>query len=178
MADKYITETSEDYAILDKHTGEILKYQQTIKVTREGFILLFFYSIPELAKLTGQRLKVLMVCWMRASYGDPGKESEVINDSDFKEEVRVYEPKMSDANIDACFSEFVKKNILRRICRGRYALNHNYFFRGKLSDRSRLAFKVEVDPKTAKKVKGRPSYSFFTKSIEIVELNEDGSEKE
>lgn len=174
MKRKYITKTSDDYSLLDNHTGEVLKYSQVRKVSLEDFIMIFFSSIPELAKLTGQKLKVLMVCWMYADYGNSERESEVINDATFKDAVRRYEPMLSDSNIDACFSDFVKGGILRRICRGRYALNHNYFFRGKLSDRSKLAYKVVVDPKDIKKTKDGSCYCFFTKSVEIVNIDDEG----
>lgn len=171
MAQKYITKKSEDYALLDRHTGEILDYNQTIKLDLRDFIMVFFASIPEIVKLDGQKLKVLAVCWMQSDLGKAVKGNVVHNNASFKEQVRMFSPNMSDSAIDGAFSYLVKHNMLRRVCRGEYELNHHYFFRGKLSDRSKLAFKIEVDPKTAKKAKNGSNYCFFTKSVEIVEIN-------
>lgn len=172
MKKKYVTEKSKDYSLLDNNTGEILEYNQVKKVSIEEFIMVFFASYPELMKLEGQKLKMLMMCWKLSTFG--GKRGNiVINDSSFKEEVRKYEPKMSNSNIDACFSYLTAKGIMRRICKGRYELNSDYFFKGSLSDRSHLQFCVEVDPKKEVKMnsEGRISFCMFARSINIVEKN-------
>lgn len=57
---KFITETSKDYSIVDNHTGELLELRQTRKLSLEEFIMVFFSSYPELFKLRGLQLKVLM----------------------------------------------------------------------------------------------------------------------
>lgn len=173
MAQKYITKKSEDYALVDKHTGELLDYNQTIKVDLRAFIMIFFASIPEIIRLNGQKLKVLAVCWLMSDIGKAEKGNLVHNNASFKEEVRKYAPNMSDSAIDGAFSYLVRHNMLRRICKGEYELNHRYFFRGRLSDRSRLAYKVEVDPKTVEKMKGSSNYCFFTRSVEIVQIDDE-----
>lgn len=52
----YITESSKDYSIVDKRTGELLELKQTRKLSLEEFIMVFFSSYPELFKLKGLQL--------------------------------------------------------------------------------------------------------------------------
>lgn len=173
MKDTYITKESDDYSLLDLHTGEVLSYKQTIKVSIKDFIMLFFASIPEIMKLESQKLKVLAVCWMASEYGNSEKGNVVHNNTTFKEKVREYAPSMTDAAIDVAFSYLVKHGMLCRICKGEYELNPQFFFKGKLNDRSKLMLKIEVDPKTARKAEGKTSVCFFCKSFEIVEVDDE-----
>lgn len=174
MKKKYITLKSKNYSLLDNNTGEILDYSEVKKVTLEDFIMVFFSSYPEIMRLEGQKMKVLMLCWKLSTFG--GKESGniIINDQEFKRRVREYEPNMSDSNIDACFSVLVKKGLLVRICKGRYELNPTYFFKGALSSRSHLMFSVEVDPSI--EIMGENSKKsdkcFFIKSLTIYRKEE------
>ena len=52
---KYVTEKSENYALLDKQTGEILDYSIAKKVSLDEFIMVFFAGCPELMDLTGNQ---------------------------------------------------------------------------------------------------------------------------
>lgn len=171
MKAKYITETSEDYKLLDKNTGELLDYKQTKKVTMDEFIMIFFASYPELLKMKGQKLKVLMLCWKYSTYGNPDEGNVFINDKVFKDHVREYEPSMTDGAIDVAISELSKRGLLLKQCRGRYILNKNYFFKGKLSDRSRLKMSFVVDGKdeAGKPVKKSVCFFCYSKILEDVE---------
>lgn len=163
---KYITEKSRDFSLLDNHTGEILDYNQVKKVSIEEFIMVFFSSYPEILKLEGQKLKILMLCWKHSTFGGEGGNI-IINDTSFKEKVREYEPNISNANIDLAFSTLTKRGLLRRICKGRYELNPDYFFKGTLSKRSKLKFSVEVEPldKSDRRDNAKESFCFFVNSI-------------
>lgn len=171
MANKYITQKSNDYAILDKHTGEILDFNQVKKVSLDEFIMVFFTAYSELFKLEGQKLKILMLCWRYSTFG--GEEGNiVINDACFKKKVREYEPTISDSNIDSCISFLTKRGLLIRQCKGRYELNPQYFFKGSLSDRSHLKLCVEVDPKNKIEVEekdGKKSFCFLVHSVSVIE---------
>lgn len=145
---KYQTVTSEDYSLLDNNTGEILEFRQTRKVTVEEFIMIFFSSYPELLRLKGVPLKVLMCCWKMSSY-NPTNETEgnvLHNNATFKEYCRTQGLETSDANIDNAISELAKKGFLLKKCRGEYMLNPNYFFKGSLSSRSKIEFNFTVEP--------------------------------
>lgn len=145
---KYITETSEDYSLIDNHTGEIIDLKQTRQVDIDTFILVFFASFPEIMKLKGVALRVLMCCWKNSTY-NPAAGSEgnmVFNGPSFKENCRLDGLETSDANIDNAFSILTKKGFLFRKHKGEYMLNPEYFFKGRLSDRSKLKCNFFVDP--------------------------------
>ena len=150
MVKKYITEKSEDYSLVDKHTGELLDYCYTKKVSIDEFIMVFFTCVPQVMKLNGTQLKVLMCCWKHSSFNPMGEtEGNVVNNNaSFKNYVRRNGLDISDAAIDNAISALHKKNFLLKKCRGEYILNPSYFFKGTLSQRSHIRLSVEYDPKT------------------------------
>lgn len=143
--EKYTTKVNKDYALLDKHTGEILEYKQVKKVSIDEFIMVFFSSFPEVFKLEGNALKVLMCIWKFSSYNLYNAEANVfINNVLFKEFVRKEGLEIADSTIDVYISNLNKKNLLIKKCRGTYILNPEYFFKGTLSNRSKLKLSIEV----------------------------------
>lgn len=139
---------NEDYSLLNNHTGELEDFYQSKKVSIDEFIMVFFSSYPEIFKLRGVTLKVLMCCWKHSSYKISSEmEGNIMNNNTvFKEYCRSQGLVTSDANIDNAVSELAKKEFLIKRCRGEYMLNPKYFFKGSLSSRSKLAFQVYVDP--------------------------------
>lgn len=176
---RFITRTSENYKLLDSQTGELLDYRQTIRVSMEEFIMIFFASYPDLMKLGGQKLKVLMVCWKYSTFGNPEEGNVIVNDKVFKGHVREYEPNMSDGSIDVAISELARKGLIVKQCKGRYVLNHRYFFKGKLSDRSKLRLNFIVDSKDGKTGEPvRTSVCFFAYCRRLKEGEEDAGAQE
>lgn len=106
-----------------------------------------------------------MLCWKYSKYGNVEEGNIIVNDLEFKEKIRTYEPTISNSNIDSCFTTFIKRGIMKRLCKGKYELNSLYFFKGTLSDRTKLQFRVEVDPKT------NISTSFLVFSIPVKDPN-------
>jgi len=145
---KFITETSKDYSLIDNHTGELLEFKQTRKLSLEEFIMVFFSSYPELFKLKGLQLKILMCCWKHSTYN---KENDafgniVHNNASFKEQCREEGLNLSDASIDNNISTLCKSGLLIKKCRGEYLLNPDYFFKGSLSQRTKILMNFVVDP--------------------------------
>ena len=137
---RYITESSKDYSLLDEHTGEVLEFRKTRKLSLEEFIMVFFSSYPELFKLKGLQLKILMCCWKHSTYN---KENDtagniVHNNATFKEHCRNEGLQLSDASIDNNISALCKSGLLLKKCRGEYLLNPTYFFKGSLSQRTKI----------------------------------------
>ena len=145
---KYVTEKSENYALLDKQTGEILDYSIAKKVSLDEFIMVFFAGCPELMDLTGNHLKVLICCWKHSSYNPNNEESGNIvhNSPSFKEACRENGLDVSNAVIDNAISALCKKGFLIKRCRGEYLLNPEYFFKGSLSSRSKIRLSYIVEP--------------------------------
>jgi len=145
---KYITETSKDYSLLDNHTGEIIEFKQTKEVTIDEFIMVFFNSFSHLFKLSGNEIKVLMCCWKMSSY-NPFDETEgnvVHNNGTFKDYCNAQELGLSKATIDNVICRLCKKGLLIKRCKGEYMLNPEYFFKGKLSNRSKIEYSFLVEP--------------------------------
>ena len=147
---RYVTEKSKDYSIVDNHTGELLELRQTRKLSLEEFIMVFFSSYPELFKLKGLQLKVLMCCWKHSTYN---KENEVAgnivhNNASFKQHCREEGLDLSDASIDNNISSLCKTGLLIKKCRGEYLLNPDYFFKGSLSQRTKMLMRFIVEPQS------------------------------
>lgn len=144
---KFITETSQDYSLLDNNTGEILELKQTRKLSIDEFMMVFFASYPQLFKLKGMQLKILMCCWRYSSYSKENEiEGNIIhNNASFKEHCREDGVNIPDASIDNAISYLGKQGMLIKKCRGEYLLNPRYFFKGRLSDRSKLNINFIVE---------------------------------
>ena len=145
---RYITETSKDYSVVDNHTGELLELKQTRKLSLEEFIMVFFSSYPELFKLRGLQLKILMCCWKHSTYNKENDLSGNIvhNNTSFKERCREEGLQLSDASIDNNISALCKAGLLKKKCRGEYLLNPDYFFKGSLSQRTKVLMSFVVAP--------------------------------
>lgn len=148
---RYITESSKDYSLMDNHTGELLEYKQTKKLSLEEFIMVFFSSYPELFKLKGLQLKVLMCCWKHSTYNKENTtEGNIVhNNASFKLHCREEGLTLSDASIDNNISALCKAGLLNKRCRGEYLLNPDYFFKGNLSQRTKIMMQFVVDPTKA-----------------------------
>jgi len=168
---RYRRYKSKDKEIVDKNTGELLDYYITKKLKIEEFIMVFFASYSEIMKLQGQKVKLLMLCWKFSSFGNSESGNILVNNAVFKDNVRKYEPNMTDSAIDAGISTLAKRGFLKRMCKGQYELNPDYFFKGTLSNRSHLKFSVEVDPASIAERKDKngnlKSYCFLAKSISL-----------
>lgn len=145
---RYITEKSKDYSIVDNHTGELLEFRQTRKLSLDEFIMVFFSSYPEIFKLQGMQLKVLMCCWKHSTYN---KENDttgniVHNNTSFKQHCREEGLDVSDASIDNAISTLCKVDLLQKKCRGEYLLNPDYFFKGVLTQRTKVLMQYVVGP--------------------------------
>lgn len=147
---KYITEKSEDYKLVDVHTGELLDYNQTKKIPIEDFIMVYLASIPEMFALQGQQLKLLMAIWRLSSFNKAWCEEGNIflNDRSTKDAIRRMGLQLSDSSIDVALHNIVDNGFLIKKGKGKYLLNPTYFFKGTLSDRSHIKLSVEVDPET------------------------------
>lgn len=141
----FVTETDPDYALVDKHTGEIKNFKRTRVVNVDEFIMFFFNSIPELVGLEGLHLKILMCCWKASSYNNVETEGNIVNNNKLlKDYIRQCGMDVSDNTVDVVISKLAKKNILIKKCKGTYMLNPNYFFRGRLSEKSKLELKIRT----------------------------------
>lgn len=149
MSRKYVTEKSENFSIVDNNTGELTDLNITKKINLDEFIMVFFSSCPELMTLKGNHLKVLICCWKHSSYNPENEERGNIihNSPGFKEACRASGLDISNAAIDNAISALHKKNFLIKKYRGEYLLNPQYFFKGRLSERSKVKVHFIVEPK-------------------------------
>ena len=149
MANKIFTRViNPDLAVVNTITGEIESAVATVKVsTIDEFIFCFLKSIPQITSLDGNTMRVLMWCWKFSSFNPNIPEANYIcNDVEFKENIRREGGDLSNGVIDIAFHDLCKKGFLVRKCRGRYLLNPNLFFKGTLSNRSKLVCNVEYNP--------------------------------
>lgn len=138
-----VTQTEQDYNLLNRHTGEVLEWKRTKIVNVDEFIMFFFASIPELFQLEGLHLKVLMCCWKASSYNSVDAEGNIVNNNKLlKDYIRQHGLDISDNTIDVIISKLAKKGILIKKCRGSYMLNPRYFFKGRLAEKSKLELKM------------------------------------
>ena len=121
--------------IIDNNTGEVLVSEDlVVKVGDiDKFIMFFLTNNDYFYHLTGTQIKVLSVLWKESTYkqGDEGNM------------------------IDNVFSTLSRQNVLIKTCKGEYMLNPEYFFKGRLSDRSKCIKRVVefiVKPESMKSV--------------------------
>ena len=145
--ENFVTQTDPDFSLLDNHTGEIKEWKRTRVVTVDEFIMFFFASMPDLFKLKGLQLKVLMCCWKHSSYNDVETEGNIVhNDRLLKDYIRQCGLEISDGAVDVIIHNLTKAGILIKKCKGTYMLNPQYFFKGKLADKSKLELRMITNP--------------------------------
>lgn len=143
----YINETDPDYSLVDKHTGEVIEWKRTRVVSVEEFIMFFFASMPDLFKLEGLQMKVLMCCWQASSYNDVETEGNIVcNNKLLKDYIRQCGLDLKDSAIDVIIHKLAKEEVLIKRCRGTYMLNPKYFFKGKLAKKSKLELRMVTNP--------------------------------
>lgn len=143
----YVTQTDPDYSLLDKHTGEIHEWKRTKVVSIDEFIMVFFASMPDLFRLKGLQLKVLMCCWKYSTYNNVETEGNIVsNNKLLKNYIRSCGLDITDGAIDVIIHNLAKDSILIKKCKGTYMLNPQYFFKGKLAERSKLELRMITNP--------------------------------
>ena len=143
----FVVQTDPDYSLIDKHTGEIQEWKRTRVVSVDEFIMFFFASMPDLFKLKGLQLKVLMCCWKHSSYGAVETEGNIVcNNRLLKDYIRSCGLDISDSAIDVIIHNLAKANILIKKCKGTYMLNPQYFFKGRLAEKSKLELRMVTNP--------------------------------
>ena len=145
--ESFVTQTDPDYSLLDVHTGEVLEWKRTRVVSVDEFIMFFFASMPDLFKLEGLQLKVLMCCWKHSTYNDVEREGNIVcNNKLLKDYIHQCGLNISDGAIDVIIHRLAKENILIKKCRGTYMLNPQYFFKGRLAEKSKLELRIVTNP--------------------------------
>lgn len=141
------TQVDPDFSLIDNHTGEIQEWRRTKVVSVDEFIMFFFASMPDLFKLKGLQLKVLMCCWKHSTYSDVEKEGNIVyNNRMLKDYIRQCGLDITDGAVDVIIHNLAKDNILIKKCKGAYLLNPQYFFKGKLAERSKLELRMITNP--------------------------------
>ena len=143
----FVTQQDPDYSLLDNHTGEIIEWKRTRVVSVDEFIMFFFASMPDLFKLKGLQLKVLMCCWKHSTYNNVVEEGNIVsNNKLLKDYIRSCGLDITDSAIDVIIHNLAKANILIKKCKGTYMLNPLYFFKGRLAEKSKLELKMVTNP--------------------------------
>lgn len=117
-------------------------------ISVNDYINVLFSCISKIMELGGRPIKILMCCWKYSSF-NPLNETEgnmITNSKRFKDYVRSCGLEISDASIDDAISLLCKNGFLIKICRGERMLNPEYFFKGTISQRSKLKLSVGVEP--------------------------------
>lgn len=157
---KYITETCEGYSLIDNTTGAIKELKIRRKITQQDFIMVFLQSTEEFMNLDGVLLKMLWILWRECSFNPEFSNDGniVTNDLYLKNKIRNYGLNVTDTAINTYFARLSKYNILIKICKGRYKLNPKYFFKGRLSDASKITFMLESDNNESIKLKPNTNF--------------------
>lgn len=142
---EYITVNDDDKLKINKDTGELEAAQKVVKVDTSAYVMFFLQTIPEFIKLTGNQMRLLSVIWYSSTYNPDGQLDGNLftNGPLFKQQVRAYGLEWSDSQINNEVSRIVKSSdLLIKIARGSYILNPKYFFKGKLTDRTKLILTI------------------------------------
>lgn len=125
--------------------GELISAEQTIvkKVNAEEFCQVYLRDSEDFSNLSGSEYKILVQCWLYSTYyKDPQIDipgNMVTLNAILKESIQK-RTGLKDGTIRNAFSSLVKKNMLLKPdgVKGVYYLNPKYFFKGKLTERTKL----------------------------------------
>lgn len=136
-----------ELSVVNTATGEVVSGVASVKCsTIEEFIMCFMSSIPQVVKLDGNTIRVLMWCWKFSTFNPSIPEANMItNDKAFKEKIRQEGGDMSNSTIDKAIHTLYHEGMLLRRCKGSYFLNPNLFFRGTLSNRAKLKCNISFN---------------------------------
>lgn len=150
--EKYVTEKVEGIKCLIEDTGELKDVKITKKVSYDEFLLIFLSSMPEMMKLHGSQLKILIACWKYSSFNPIGSNDGNIihNNINFKNVIRKEGLDLTNAAIDVYISQLSKLGFLIKRCKGEYMLNPKYFFKGRHTDATKLSLTIETDKQKEK----------------------------
>lgn len=138
---------SPELKVVNTTTGEIISGVANVKCDSvDDFIMCFLSSIPEVTKLDGNAMRVLMWCWKFSTFNPNIPEANsIVTDKAFKDKIRLEGGDLSDSTIDKAVHTLCKEGMLERRCKGNYFLNPKYFFKGTLSNRSKLKYSVSYN---------------------------------
>lgn len=136
-----------DLAVVNTATGELVSGVADIKCNSiDEFIMCFMASIPQVVKLDGNTMRVLMWCWKFSSFNPSIPEANIItNDKAFKDKIRQEGCNLTDTVINKAIHTLYVEGMLIKRCKGSYFLNPDYFFRGTLSSRANLQYNVSYN---------------------------------
>lgn len=125
--------------------GEIVSAEQTTlkKVKAEEFCQIYLRDNEEFYKLTKAESNVLAVCWYGSLYYSdeqlecPG--NQITLDKKFKDIIKT-KTGLAESTIKNSINNLVKKEMLLKDEKYKltYYLNPKYFFKGRISDRTKL----------------------------------------
>lgn len=144
MKKVYVSKDMPELKVVNTETGEVVSGVAKVSCDSiDEFIMCFLSSVPEVCKLDGNTIKVLMWCWKLSSFNPSMPDANtIVNDRFFKERIREGGCDFCDSVINKSICILNGKGFLIRRCKGNYYLNPKYFFKGTLSDRSRLECRV------------------------------------
>lgn len=145
MTKKIFTKIIEpELNVVNNVTGELVSGVAHVRCDSvEEFIMCFLNSIPQVTKLDGNTMRVLMWCWKFSSFNPSIPEANsIVNDKAFKDKIRSEGGELTDSTIDKAIHTLNKEGMLKRRCKGNYFLNPKYFFKGTLSNRTQLQYNV------------------------------------
>lgn len=113
----------------------------------DSFIMCFLESIPEIQKLEGNSIRVLLWCWKLSRYDkDLDTNNEFVVDQLFRNKIREQGGDLTDGVINLGIHNLHKQGFIIRISKGHYYLNPKYFFKGSLNKRSHLRRVINYKP--------------------------------
>lgn len=125
--------------------GELISAEQTIikKVNVEEFCQVYLQDSEDFGNLSGSEYKILIQCWLHSVYykeSDLNIPGNVVTFNSLLKESIQKVTGLKDGTIRNAFSSLVKKGMLLKPegIKGIYYLNPKYFFKGKLTERTKL----------------------------------------
>lgn len=125
---------------INPETGKVADNKVIRRITKEEFIMVFLRTIPDMFKLQGLELKILMIVWMYSRYNPANSFDGNIFENNYflKKEIKD-KFDISDRTINVYISNLTKKGFLIKKNKGCYMLNPKYFFKGTIDDSSKLS---------------------------------------
>ena len=137
-----------DLSITNNKTGEEIKkgISEIVVSNTDQFMMFFLNSLKVYENTFDNKTIVLFCCWKYSTYSEEQCGNLITNDKTFKEQIALEGFNLSDGVVNNCITQLTRKGLLIKKNRGRYMLNPQLFFKGKITDRTTLVHTLSYTP--------------------------------
>ena len=143
MSNRFIKVNDGLHYKVNTETGELEEVFVNVAMDNKSWYMTYFSCFSAYIKLTGCQKDLLMALCILSNYSTSIPEGNVFSNNKYlKNKIREMGLNWTDGQINNEISRLAKINMLQKLERGTYMLNPEYFWKGTMSDRTKLLLNV------------------------------------